>query len=446
MNQTVSLRQLSWRAIVRLALAVLTTRRWLTLFYISLVTLAASVSGTFAQRTSNALLATGTLLVMLLALRFISLVKYMRRRLTHLHTTGFGKVAFFDGVEECIAPQELEEYACILRRLEQELGIPVKRHTLCIYPLAETLPFEVVSALFRCSFVRYIVSVQAEFVAFDVFLQQSVALYLYMNRRDVYHLFGRLPNLTGCYRLGRAIVWSSFPERYAHRFSTVAAYRSLGRDTRAISLVRGADSKEVLAADLLLAFIAEQRGLRTMFESYAKARRHERISLSYMASLFGSVVELERQWGERLKEARASDSAPDVTDVICLASELKEAGFPVEAFQAVKKTLAHNPHSGELLVSALKHAAELRDVRECLPLVTTLIPLVQLRCIRARLQLAEGLLHHIAGDENRSRECFHGVAELPVHHARVLAQRWLADAPSIDWAWVEVQRLVGVML
>lgn len=444
MNQIETRLQISWRTFWRLALTAFATTSRLALLAISLALMVVPIFGFIASALSPVLLWAGTIVVVLLAARFILVANSILARVSHWQITDFGELVFFDGAEECVDPEEIKEYSCILLRLKQELGLPIRHHVLGIYLIPNGIPFRVASALFRCSFVCLHVPI-GNTVPSDSILQQAVPLHLLYRSRCALLPVQKIPHRL--FILGQAIIWSAFP-RYAHRYSAIASLRSIGMDMRSFHLARAPKGYADLGSILLLAFVAERKGLRNMVECFERARLHEQISLSHVASLFGGVFELERQWSERLNLARSLDPDPEVSDVISLARQLARVGFPNEALQELKKLLAHRPHSVPLLASAAQYAARLRDVHECLALVTMLKPLVQSACCRARLQLAEGLLYRVTEDVSKAQACFQEVleAESPVTHARTLADRWITNLPSNDWAWVEVQRMLGVML
>ncbi|GIV21278.1 MAG: hypothetical protein KatS3mg023_3029 [Armatimonadota bacterium] len=382
--------------------------------------------------------------VLLFAAQFILLVSNIRSRASHWQVVDFGEIVFFDGAEECIDPEEIKEYSCILSRLNQEIGIPVRHHVLGIYVIPDGMPFGVASALFRCVFVYLPVPIDNT-VTSDGILQQAVPLHLLHGSRCILLPVQKIPDRL--FTLGQAIIWSNTP-RYVHRYSAVASLRSIGMDMRSFYLASAPKGYADLGVTLLLAFVAERKGLRHMVECYARARFHEQISLSHMVSLFGGALELERQWSERLDEARALHAHPEVEEALAFSHQLAQAGFPAEALQKVRNLLADRPHSIPLLTAAIQFAVQLRDVRECLALVTICKPLVELACSHVRLELAEGLLYHIAGEEDKARSCFQKVLETvpPVTYAQMLANRWIARPPRADWAWVELQRMMGTML
>jgi tetratricopeptide (TPR) repeat protein len=382
---------------------------------------------------------------------FIARARSIRARVTRFERTDFGEVVYLDGSEECVDPEEIREYSKILSRIEREIALPVMHHTLVIYLRADGLSFGRFSKLFRCIYVQFLLFPEGSLPAAPI-LQQAVSCYLAMRGQELLHRFNvrRYSRKIDYYALGQAIVWGLLSSRFSQPYMTVASRRAIGADVRALRLACCRNEEHLGRFDriMFMAFIVETAGLRNMVECYLKAEEDHYLSMSCLARLFGSVINLEQRWRNHLDRIRERDAAAEVRDILALSASLEEAGCRADAFQEIQKALAKHGNSVALIGRALDNAIRQRDARECLRLVALLAPHVSSICSRARLKLAEGLLHHLLGEQEDAQACFHAVLDIepPVTHARLLAQRWLKGAPTGGSAWLELDWLTSRML
>lgn len=384
---------------------------WITRWRMILVLLSfAGLSLTFLNHHTPLItcvvIASSLVLVSIFGQLFI-LFHGIPRRITHFQRTSFANVVYLHGLESCIPQQEIVEYEGVLQLMEEELGLPVEPHTLVIHDGSVPVPLGHRSSRFKCMFIEFVPAPTLEEQAeWDIAFQQALASYLHVTRKLWYMIMPPVHSFDH-WLLAHALFYYRKAQHSTNVYLPAVTHRHLESSSyREAMFIRKGGSHD-LAIVLLLAFVGQRMGLKTMVQSCLRARRSEYVSRSFLSEMFGGIENLWQAWQSHLDSLAAiADTSKyetiktlsDLLDRVLKHGEMK----PQQILDACHRAIERYPNATDVLFLSLKCAIAARDRQLAISVVERLKPIATSPCFKEWLALAEMLLMYLAGRLERN--------------------------------------------